>query len=193
MSNISLWVTSNVPCETSKSEIELPESAELEMTVRPLKEGVVEVSGIEFDWLTVRCRCAFESPISFTCFEGSPSVKMELDVPKTDLIIGEIIEVRVKLTNGPVDLKYLAMTTIGTASFEVIYHTTEELLGQRQLDPLAANEECEVRIAVAGVNLVRIKLSLFSSRSGRKIHLLDMSTRRSRSASGLRPRFLCSL
>ena len=150
-SNLSLMIDPQSKCNVSSTEIEYPTTSRTNLSFTPQEAGKLEVLGIQFDWLTLRCHCLFDKPITFTCYADSPMISVDADVPKTALVDGEIIEINIVIKNGSIPLKCLAMMTQGTVQFNVLEPMNEELLGQRFLKPLAEHEEFRVRLAVCGI------------------------------------------
>ena len=150
-SNLSLLIDPKTKCSVQSTEIEYPTNEKIELSFTPLEPGQVEILGVQFDWLTMHCHCFFDNPIVFTCYDDSPMIEVNVDLPKTDLVNGEIVEIDIQIKNGQFPLKYLAMMTLGTVRFEVLEPTNEEVLGQRFLKRLESGEVFRIRVAVCGI------------------------------------------
>ena len=126
------------------------ESNLIQFEVYTKGNGIINFKGLTFDWENTHFRCRFSNDdIIFQSYKEAPSVKLDIEIPKDQLHVGEIIQVKCILRNSEIPLKHLGMVVSGDAKFSV-NSDTEEIFGQRFLAPLLPKEECEVNITVLG-------------------------------------------
>lgn len=90
------------------------------------------------------------SPLIFNVFDVCPKIDISIEGGKSNIFVNEIVPITIKIKNGPIKLKYLAMMALGNSNYVVLEPQNEELQGQRFLKALDSNEELVVRLAVCG-------------------------------------------
>lgn len=134
-------------------------------------KGTLEISGMEFEYLSgpsnnsqqneefvpyeergvVKFVKIFPgSSLSFTVYDKCPRISLYVEGGKDDIFVDEIVPLTIKIKNGPIKLKYLALMAVGNAYYNVLSPQTEELSGQRFIKALEPFEEFVVRVAVCG-------------------------------------------
>lgn len=138
-------------------------------------KGTIEISGIEFEYICGPSKnfqngvvtptefLPYEergiikfvkifpgSSISFTVYDKSPKIDLFVNGGKSDIFVDEIVPLTIRIKNGPIKLKYLALMAVGNAYYEVLSPQTEELSGQRFIKDLEPFEEFVVKVAVCG-------------------------------------------
>lgn len=128
--------------EKTKKNIERPRYNLVFLQLTPTSPGSIKIVGIDFDWLNIKGHRAFHNrELEVTVYSEVPKIELMVMPHKDELIVGEIIQIKIVITNGQLKLKYLAMTMKSDLDFFVCQPDTEELLGQRFIKTLDPGEE----------------------------------------------------
>ncbi|KAH0795437.1 hypothetical protein GPJ56_000650 [Histomonas meleagridis] len=147
--NVKIEAECDFELKQKAQEIE-GENSLIRFEVYTKGNGIINFKGLTFDWENIHFRSCFSNnDIIFQSYIEASSVKLDVELPKDQLYIGEIIQIKCTLTNSEIPLKHLGMVVSGSIKFSV-NSDTDEICGQRFLTPLQPNEKCEITISVVG-------------------------------------------